>query len=824
MVDFLTTVSEGSGKAQTDKLRQNGHEEYGEKYRVDRRKLELMLRDTGDETGLTAEVYFGQVMRETSTVIHWPSKLKIGAKSKKDPHIRIAGEPENIKKAKDMVAVRLESKANRVTLKMDVSHTDHSHIIGRRGQSINRVMEDTNCHIHFPDSNRGTTSVEKSNQVSITGQPEGVERARFIIRSMLPLVVYVEIPYYDNVFMQVDSSSPPIQAIQQKYDVTFIVNGRSQIGVIVAVRGSQYAVEAMKEAIICLAKHLTGAVDVTQILNYAQLHLDVAPQHHMFVVGRSARNIREIMEETGAKIDLPSPTLSTRTGVIIISGPIHAVIQARALLVDYLPLLLMFDLKEEEAEQFAEQPERLKQIEDKFMVSITIKPKPKQTSKSLTIKTKEKNSRNLYLTRLQIMGGSIYSPSIQPNLPSDVFLPLSYYSLNPTSTFSPLPSPTPNSDRSESPSSFSHRQTPPPPPLNQGRPPPGFDISRQNRSVSFNDGDYHRKTKSSEMGLGTSVRNAVSEKGSPNNSLNLSSPRRNSEPQTYSDDIWKPASSDVIQPKALGPPSSSSSTVPSGSSRFAFLEGVINARSSQLLDSHGSNQSSSFSSFASASFNLDRCLETEPQKKFQDYERKMILSTEIRSREMVHPEVRIPTDEWSGLHLSKSADFEALRKSELSKKSKEGSKDVPISLNEPKAKPRLLNGRMDRDPSASMQVLSGRLSMENDRDSQNTNQSNDNASTTMSGLDNVLKLYGIDDLSDQFKKLEITSLDVFLTLNKEDLKEAGFEPLGVRKKIENAIEDMKSAKKVVVRNAIMARAINYQTFQPLQLNSQSGRF
>lgn len=82
---------------------------------------------------------------------------------------------------------------------------------------------------------------------------------------------------------------------------------------------------------------------------------------------------------------------------------------------------------------------------------------------------------------------------------------------------------------------------------------------------------------------------------------------------------------------------------------------------------------------------------------FQDYERKMILSTEsksamryvflfflsftseenkcltnfvflslvVRSREMVHPEVRIPTDEWSGLHLSKSADFEALRKSEV---------------------------------------------------------------------------------------------------------------------------------------------------------------
>ena len=27
------------------------------------------------------------------------------------------------------------------------------------------VMDETNCHIHFPDSNRGSAGVEKSNQV-----------------------------------------------------------------------------------------------------------------------------------------------------------------------------------------------------------------------------------------------------------------------------------------------------------------------------------------------------------------------------------------------------------------------------------------------------------------------------------------------------------------------------------------------------------------------------------------------------------------------------------------------------------------------------------
>lgn len=49
---------------------------------------------------------------------------------------------------------------------MDVSHTEHSHVIGKGGNNIKRVMEETGCHIHFPDSNRNNQA-EKSNQVWI---------------------------------------------------------------------------------------------------------------------------------------------------------------------------------------------------------------------------------------------------------------------------------------------------------------------------------------------------------------------------------------------------------------------------------------------------------------------------------------------------------------------------------------------------------------------------------------------------------------------------------------------------------------------------------
>ena len=66
-------------------------------------------------------------------------------------------------------------------MKIDVSYTDHSHIIGRGGSSIQKVMDETKCHIHFPDSNR-TNPMEKNNQVSVHGDVEHVERARGAIR------------------------------------------------------------------------------------------------------------------------------------------------------------------------------------------------------------------------------------------------------------------------------------------------------------------------------------------------------------------------------------------------------------------------------------------------------------------------------------------------------------------------------------------------------------------------------------------------------------------------------------------------------------------
>merc|ERR1719454_1637283 len=220
-----------------------------ERFRVDRRKLEEMILASerpGWGVYENGDIFFQNVMDETGTMVTWPSKLKIGAKSKKDPHVKVCGLEPNVKRAKEMILDKLDARSTRVTLKMDVPHTEHSHVIGKGGSTIKKVMEETGCHIHFPDSNR-SGSTEKSNQVSIAGEPAGVESARRKIRALLPIVLSFELPKTGVARPNPDVNSAPIQRLIQTYSISVQARTRPRgQSTVISVRGNQQNVTGLK--------------------------------------------------------------------------------------------------------------------------------------------------------------------------------------------------------------------------------------------------------------------------------------------------------------------------------------------------------------------------------------------------------------------------------------------------------------------------------------------------------------------------------------------------------------------------------------------------
>ncbi len=64
---------------------------------------------------------------------------------------------------------------------MEVSYPFHSHLIGRSGQNVNQLMEQSGTRIHFPDTNRVAGHL-KSNTVVVRGAMAAVENVRQRIR------------------------------------------------------------------------------------------------------------------------------------------------------------------------------------------------------------------------------------------------------------------------------------------------------------------------------------------------------------------------------------------------------------------------------------------------------------------------------------------------------------------------------------------------------------------------------------------------------------------------------------------------------------------
>ncbi|XP_029465629.1 protein bicaudal C homolog 1 [Rhinatrema bivittatum] len=387
-----------------------------ERFRVDRKKLEAMLQAAAEGKGKSGEDFFQKIMEETNTQIAWPSKLKIGAKSKKDPHIKVSGKRDNVKEAKERIMSVLDTKSNRVTLKMDVSHTEHSHVIGKGGNNIKKVMEETGCHIHFPDSNRNNQA-EKSNQVSIAGQPAGVESARVRIRELLPLVLMFELPIAGILQPIPDPSTPTIQHISQTYNISVSFKQRSRMyGTTVIVRGSQNNTSAVKEGTALLLEHLGGGLASAIPVS---TQLDIAAQHHLFMMGRNGSNIKHIMQRTGAQIHFPDPTNPQKKSTVYLQGTIDSVCLARQYLMGCLPLVLMFDMKEE----IEVEPQYITQLMEQLDVFISIKPKPKQPSKSVIVKSVERNALNMYEARKCLLGLESSGVTIATN-PSTLSCPI----------------------------------------------------------------------------------------------------------------------------------------------------------------------------------------------------------------------------------------------------------------------------------------------------------------------------------------------------------------------------------------------------------------
>ncbi|XP_070959102.1 bicaudal C homolog 2 [Oncorhynchus clarkii lewisi] len=823
-----------------------------ERFRIDRKKLEAMLYAPRHGEGLTGEEFFERVMVETNTQVKWPSKLKIGAKSKKDPHVKVDGKRANVLEAKKKILELLEPKVNKVTLKMDVAHTEHSHVIGKGGGNIKKVMEMTSCHIHFPDSNRHNATGEKSNQVSIAGPVQGVEAARKRIRDLQPLVLTFDLPVTLVSQALPDAASPVIQQVAQALGVSVSFRAQprlySSCCVVRALQGNSVAI---KKAVCVLMELLLGselgAGVQGGVMGVVSTQLDVTSQQHLFLLGQNGAHFLGVMHQTQTQIVLPDLSAPQNPPSLLIQGSPDGVCLARQQLMDCLPVCLMFDMREDgEAD-----PRKLAQMMQSLGVFISVKPKVKQTAKSVVVKGLERNISSLYEARRLLLGLESSEVAMTAKMNSDPRLAgngLTNYWLNMLLQQLRL------SDHGSVPTteavigSFSQSKPHPSPP--PGLTPPSEEVrmglkgkeSRQLEKIPENedpsglsDEDESPGSMTSELSDVMSQVRMMSRRSSlqgPEVCRFLNQGRRHSTGQVMR----------LLDGEKEGGRSERHNSLREmdggrGDSRRNSLREIGGERSDTRRNSLMRDLTLNHDTLTDVSRNED-----------YDYEMKKLLATRAMQRNPVVTEVRTPTDTWSGLGFSKSMPAEAVK--ELRNVSRRSYKPYLANTGQQQqtwgpqnVKEKVSNGSNSENwrdrrgssspifpsPSSSSSSSPSNFSSSfsstssfpafasstnrprNDKTSESflscsnyfecmssvralTASQLSSSPQPMDDLPELLSQLGMGKYIDVFQQQEI-DFQTFLTLSDEDLKEVGVSTFGARRKMLLAISDLNKSKR-----------------------------
>ncbi|XP_051936385.1 bicaudal C homolog 2 isoform X2 [Hippocampus zosterae] len=538
-----------------------------ERFRINRKKLETMLYAPRVGDAMTGEEFFERVMKETDTQVKWPSKLKIGAKSKKDPHVKVEGKKANVLQAKKKILEVLETRVNKVTLKMDVAYTEHSHVIGKGGGNIKKVVQTLGVSVSF-------------------------------------------------------RAVPPQPQAQPAF-----------FGSCCTVWGLQGNTPAVKKATCVLMELLVGS-EVTGSVVTSQL--DVTSQQHLFLLGQNGAHFLSVMHHTQTQIILPDLSAPQNLPSLVIQGSPDGVCLARQQLMDCLPVCLMFDMREDvEADPCA-----LAQMMQNLGVFISVKPKVKQTNKSVVVKGLERNIQCLYEARRLLLGLDSYDSTKVTNVDPDPILAgneLTSYWLNMLlqqlrlSEHGPVPAPI-----TEVQCGTKARPSPPPglsSPTDEVRAGLKGTESRPLEKILENDDQSGQSDdeSSKDMVMMTSSEDAIN---IPTGTRVTMMGRRGS--------LQGPEMSKVF------------SQARRHSTGQAFTCRMLNA------DMERGRMERRNSLRRDVMLSRDVCADVL-QSEVYDYEKKKLLATRAMQRKPVVTEVRTPTDTWSGLGFSKSMPAEALK-------------------------------------------------------------------------------------------------------------------------------------------------------------------
>lgn len=241
--------------------------------------------------------------------------------SEKNDVVKLRGPKDEVDKCfKQLMKNVKDAQELSFTMEVPIFKKFHKFIIGKGGANIKKIRDDTQTKIELPAEG------DKNEVIFISGRKENVNDAReriLKIQSELADVVTEELTippkYYNSI---IGAGGKLISAIVEECgNVSIKFPGTESNSDKVVIRGPKEDVEKAKAQLIELSNE--------RQLSSFTAEVRAKPQHHKFLIGKNGASIKEIRDQTGARIIFPGNNDEDKE-VITIIGKEENVLAAKA--------------------------------------------------------------------------------------------------------------------------------------------------------------------------------------------------------------------------------------------------------------------------------------------------------------------------------------------------------------------------------------------------------------------------------------------------------------------------------------------------------------
>jgi len=270
-----------------------------------------VLRRIGDEFG--------------GVVVSFPRN---GVESDK---VVLKGAKDCINAAIEKINETVKDLEDQITVDCEIKQSYHRTVMGAKGSKVQKITTDFKVQIKFPDKavENGEPVVNGDNScniIKITGKKENCEKASQALLELVPITAEVSVPFEFHRFI-IGQKGNGVREMMNRYDVNIRVPPQDAQSDIICISGVPTNVEAAKEGLAEKVVELEKEKADKALKGY-EIQVDVNPDYHPKIIGRSGTVITNLRNVHDVQIQLPKKE-AENANIITITGYEKNVNEAR---------------------------------------------------------------------------------------------------------------------------------------------------------------------------------------------------------------------------------------------------------------------------------------------------------------------------------------------------------------------------------------------------------------------------------------------------------------------------------------------------------------